>query len=250
MAGIRKDAVGSDIRMSKLLSIIVPAYNEERTIIQVLEAIGNLQLVNGWQKQIIVVDDHSTDSSPELLAEFCKANPTVVHHRQKVNMGKGAAVRKGIEIAGGSYLIFQDADLELDINDINVLLNEVEVNSAKVVYGSRLLTEESKAGFNGLSYAANVFLTGLTNLVCGIKITDMETCYKLIDSKMAKSLNLVEERFGFEPEITAKLAKINGVKFYEVPISYESRNKASGKKIGFTDGVRAIYCILRYGIFK
>lgn len=250
MAGFRKDGVGSADRMNKLLSIIVPAYNEERTIIKVLEALKDLQLIDGWQKEIIVVDDHSTDSSPTLLADYSSANPTTIHHRQEVNMGKGAAVRKGIELASGNYLIFQDADLELDINDINVLLKLVDENEVKVVYGSRLLTDASKAGFNGLSYAANVFLTGLTNLVCGIRITDMETCYKLIESNIAKSIILVEDRFGFEPEITAKLAKINGVKFHEVPISYESRNKASGKKIGFKDGIRAIYCILRYGLFK
>lgn len=233
----------------RLLSIIVPAYNEQRTITQVLETLVALKLNEGWRKEIIVVDDHSTDNTAAQIQEFAKRHPSVTHHHQPVNKGKGAAVREGIAAATGDFLVFQDADLELNPDEINLLLAKVDAEGAHVVYGSRLMTDASKKAFHPKSYAANVFLTKLSNLCFGIRISDMETCYKLIASDLAKSLELKEERFGFEPEITAKLAKA-GATFHEVPISYTSRGKAGGKKIGTLDGVRAIYCILRYGLFR
>ncbi|MCF8276641.1 MAG: glycosyltransferase family 2 protein [Flavobacteriales bacterium] len=235
--------------MVQKLSIIIPAYNEELTMLSVLEKMVSLELINGIEKEILVIDDHSSDGTNSIISVFCSTNSQVVFYRQPVNMGKGAAVRKGIELATGDFLIFQDADLELDPEDINLLLKKAIDEKCQIVYGSRLLTEQSKAAFVRSSYVANVFLSALSNVVNGTRITDMETCYKLIDSSLAKSLELKENRFGFEPEITAKLAH-KKAEFHEVPISYISRSREDGKKIGYKDGLRAIYCILKYGLFN
>lgn len=232
--------------MIQKLSIIIPAFNEEKTIVQVLEIISKLKLVNGIEKEILVINDSSSDNTRSLTETYIQANPScgIVLHNQKVNQGKGAALHHGIQQATGDYLIPQDADLELDPNDINKLLQKAIDEKLKVVYGSRFL--DAKNPTKNASFYANQFLTQLSNICSGWRITDMETCYKLIDTKIAKSLTLKEERFGFEPEITGKLANVKGITYGEVPVEYTFRTYEEGKKIGWQDGVKAIFCILKY----
>lgn len=234
------------------LSILIPVFNESGTIKRLLAKISGLQLVHGFSKEIILIDDCSSDDSVNLIQEFINAHPDLNIRliSQSVNRGKGAAIRKGIEEATGSYLIPQDADLELDPADINVLLNYAITHQEKAVFGSRFASGTAYKDMTMLQRGANSFLTSLSNLLSGQRITDMETCYKLIDASLAKKLKLRENRFGFEPEITAQLSKIKGLKISEVPISYFPRNRAAGKKINWKDGVKAIYCILRYNLGK
>ena len=234
----------------KKLSIIIPVYNEDKTIGKVIEIISDLNLNHSIEKQIIVVNDCSTDSSVaeiEKALDRCSVDHTFINH--EVNTGKGGAIHSGIQSANGDYTIIQDADLELNPAEINDLIEKVISGGADVVYGSRFVN----TGFTGgsrLSNMANSFLTRLSNLVFRIKITDMETCYKLVPTEEFKSLKLVEKRFGFEPEITAKLAKNRSLKWAEVPISYNARTEEQGKKIGWKDGVRAVWCILKYGLSR
>jgi glycosyltransferase involved in cell wall biosynthesis len=234
------------------LSILIPVFNESGTIKRLLAKISGLQLVHGFSKEIILIDDCSSDDSVNLIQEFINTHPDLNIRliSQSVNRGKGAAIRKGIEEATGSYLIPQDADLELDPADINVLLNYAITHQEKAVFGSRFASGTAYKDMTMLQRGANSFLTSLSNLLSGQRITDMETCYKLIDTSLAKKLTLRENRFGFEPEITAQLSKIKGLKISEVPISYFPRNRAAGKKINWKDGVKAIYCILRYNLGK
>ncbi len=233
----------------KTLSIIIPVYNEEATIYDVLEAVVAVQLPDGIEKEIIVVNDKSSDNSQKeverYLEEFQSENITLINHSK--NKGKGGALQTGIKRATGDYTIIQDADLELDPNEFNIIIQPVLDNEADIVFGSRFLNE--KKGGSGLSVVANRVLTGFSNFVFGTTITDMETCYKLVPTSIFQNLNLVEQRFGFEPEITAKLAKIKKLKWKEVAVSYDPRTNEDGKKIGWKDGVRAMYCILKYGWF-
>ena len=234
------------------LSIIIPVYNEAATIGEVIKIIANLSLINHWEKEIIVVNDCSTDASATCIQEAIKdLNPavqiTLLNHEK--NLGKGGAIHTGIKEANSDYTIIQDADLELDPNDINKMLAIISQEKADIVYGSRFLLEKNRGG-TFLSNLANSFLTKLSNFIFGIKITDMETCYKLVPTAYFKSLKLVEQRFGFEPEITAKLARNKTLKWAEVPIKYQARTEEQGKKIGWKDGFRAVYCILKYGLSK
>ncbi len=234
----------------KKLSILIPVYNEDETIFQVLEIIDALQLINNIEKEIVIINDSSNDNSlPEIERFIQDENVSFELVNHNINKGKGAAIQSGIKKATGDYIIIQDADLELDPQEINSLLTAVINQGVDIVYGSRFLNESKKGG-TFLSNLANSFLTRLSNFVFGIKITDMETCYKLVPAKIFKSLNLVEQRFGFEPEITAKLAKHKDLKWAEVPISYNARSDEEGKKIGWKDGVRAVWCILYYGLKK
>lgn len=231
------------------LSIIIPVYNEQATIYDVLVKVNEVELTQGILKEIIVVNDKSSDESGKeverYIADFPGANIQFVNH--EVNKGKGGALHTGIKSATGEYTIIQDADLELDPNEYNIIIEPVLNQTADIVYGSRFLNQKMQG--SGMSKAANAFLTNLSNVVFGTNITDMETCYKLVPTPIFQSLNLVEQRFGFEPEITAKLAKLKDLKWKEVPITYIPRTNEEGKKIGWKDGFRAIYCILKYGWF-
>tara|TARA_B100000809_G_C15100042_1_gene516533 strand:+ start:868 stop:1578 length:711 start_codon:yes stop_codon:yes gene_type:complete len=234
----------------KKLSILIPVYNEDETIFKVLQIIDQLTLIDNIQKEVVIINDSSSDNSKKEIQRYLEEVETsFVLLNHEINQGKGAAIQTGIIKASGDYIIIQDADLELNPIEINDLIKVVQDNKADIVYGSRFLFGIKKGG-TVLSNMANSFLTGLSNFIFGIKITDMETCYKLVPSKVFKSLNLVEKRFGFEPEITAKLAKNKTLRWAEVPISYNARTDEEGKKIGWKDGVRAIWCILRYGLKK
>lgn len=231
------------------LSIIIPVFNEQKTIFELLSIVDKVEL-KGIEREFIVVNDCSTDSSRSEIERFLATNPSSIFNLvdHSVNKGKGGAIHTGIRSASGDYILIQDADLELDPNEYSILIEPVLKNSADIVYGSRFLKQQ-RTDLKGLSKMANQFLTWLSNVVFGTKITDMETCYKLVPTNVFQRLNLVENRFGFEPEITAKLAKDKSLRWQEVPITYDPRTSEEGKKIGWTDGVRAIYCILKYGWF-
>ena len=230
------------------LSIIIPAYNEGKTIRNVLENVANLALVNDIEKEIIVINDCSTDNTLDEIEQFIQDNPSqpILAFYQNVNKGKGAAIHKGIQLATGDYIVIQDADLELDPTDINKLLDGLSSKNADVVYGSRFLTKEHKNTSFVWHILGNGFLTKLSNVFTGFRLTDMMTCYKLIPASILKSIQLKENRFGFEPEVTLKLSKIKNLSIAEVPISYIARSKSEGKKINSGDGMRVIYCILKY----
>jgi glycosyltransferase involved in cell wall biosynthesis len=233
----------------KKLSVIIAVFNEENTIFDVLVKVASVELQDQIEKEIIVVNDKSTDISREEIERYIQTYPDqnvqLINH--DVNMGKGAAIHTGIKYATGDYIIIQDADLELDPNEYKLLIEPVLKKECDIVYGSRFLNQVSSP-FT-ISKWANSFLTWLSNFVFGLKITDMETCYKLVPTNVFQSLILKEQRFGFEPEVTAKLAKIKNLKWKEIPITYIPRTSLAGKKIGWKDGFRAVYCIMRYGWF-
>lgn len=230
------------------LSIVIPVYNEEDTVIPILEKVAALQLIEGIQKELIIVNDASKDATDARIKEFQTNYPNtkLVYKQHDVNQGKGAAIATGVKEATGDYIVIQDADLEYNPQEINELLEPVIHFGAHVVYGSRFTGNKLRSVKSFKHYWANKFLTYLANIMAGLSFTDMETCYKLIDSKVFKGITIQEKRFGLEPEITMKLAKQKHLKFYEVGISYHARGLEEGKKIGFKDGLRAIYCIFKY----
>lgn len=234
------------------LSIVIPAYNEGKTIHLILDKVKAVQLMNGIQKEIIIVNDCSKDDTEEAIVRYQSQNPDVniQYFKHPVNQGKGAALHTGISKATGEVVIIQDADLEYDPNEYNVLLKPIYDGFADVVYGSRFMGGRPHRILFFWHTIGNKFLTFLSNAMTNLNLTDMETCYKVFRREIVQSLSLQEKRFGFEPEVTAKIARLPKIRIYEVGISYYGRTYEEGKKIGWKDGFRAIYCILKYNLFK
>ncbi|MBS1501840.1 MAG: glycosyltransferase family 2 protein [Bacteroidetes bacterium] len=234
------------------LSIIIPAYNEGKTIHLILNKIKTVQLIDNIGKEIIIVNDCSNDNTEQAIANYQAANPEldIQYFKHELNQGKGAALHTGISKATGEYLIIQDADLEYDPNEYNDLLRPVCDGFADVVYGSRFMGSNPHRILFFWHTIGNRWLTFFSNMFSNLNLTDMETCYKLFDTKIIQSIKLREQRFGFEPEVTQKIARVPKIRIYEVGISYYGRTYEDGKKIEWKDGVRAIYCIIKYGLFR
>lgn len=237
----------------KRLSIIIPAYNEEKTIVQILDKISEVKLIRNIEKEVIIVNDCSKDNTEEMINSYINSSKPIniqyiKYFRHEKNQGKGAAIHTGIRQATGEYLLVQDADLEYDPGEYNTLLKPVFMANADVVYGSRFNGGNAHRILFFWHTIGNRFLTFLSNMFGNLNLTDMETCYKLMRTSLIKRIRLDEKRFGFEPEVTAKLAMIPNIKLYEVGISYYGRTYEEGKKIGWKDGVRTIYCILKYSL--
>jgi glycosyltransferase involved in cell wall biosynthesis len=234
------------------LSVIMPAFNEANTIQITLQKVVDVNLIHDFKKEIIIVNDCSNDNTEESVQKFILKNPDteIVYCKHEVNKGKGAAIHTGIEKATGTHIIVQDADLEYDPLEFNILLGPVIFAKADVVYGSRFIGGNAHRILFFWHTIGNRMLTFFSNMFSNLNLTDMETCYKLFDAQIIKSIHLNEKRFGFEPEVTQKIARIKGIKIYEVGVSYYGRTYDEGKKIGWKDGFRALYCILKYGLFK
>ncbi len=223
-------------------------YNEIFTIEEVLERVKNVSLLGDLQKEIIVVDDFSTDGSSVKVQKYIEANPDlmITLHRHDANQGKGAALHTGIRLCKGDLIVVQDADLEYDPNEYNILLKPILEGYADVVYGSRFIGGRPHRVLFFWHTIGNKVLTFFSNMFNNLNISDMETCYKMFRTDIIKNIDLKEKRFGFEPEVTAKLSKIKNIRIYEVGISYYGRTFEDGKKIGWKDGFRALYCIAKY----
>jgi glycosyltransferase involved in cell wall biosynthesis len=234
------------------LSVIIPAYNEEKTIAAILDRVREVQLTGGMEKELIIVDDHSSDGTAAFIQAYSEKHPDggIRFFRHDRNSGKGAALRTGIEHATGDFVVIQDADLEYDPNEYNLLLQPLLDGHADVVYGSRYAGGKAHRILFFWHSFGNKFLTTLSNSLTNLNLSDMETCYKMFRRELIQRIQLKENRFGFEPEVTAKISRIPNVRIYEVGISYYGRTFDEGKKIGWKDGFRAIYCILKYNLFS
>jgi glycosyltransferase involved in cell wall biosynthesis len=236
----------------KKLSIVIPAYNEGATIHFILNKVDKVSLLNGIEKEIIIVNDCSKDNTEEAILNYIQNNKNIniKYYKHEVNKGKGAALHTGISKASGEYLIIQDADLEYDPEEYNLLLKPILDGFADVVYGSRFMGGNAHRILFFWHTIGNKVLTLFSNMSTNLNLSDMETCYKVFKTSIIQNIKLRENRFGFEPEITAKISRIPKIRIYEVGISYYGRTYEEGKKIGWKDGFRALYCILKYGVLK
>jgi glycosyltransferase involved in cell wall biosynthesis len=233
------------------LSIVIPAYNEGKTIHLILDRVAEVQLINNITKEIIIVNDCSKDDTEEAINRYkATGKLDITYYKHEVNQGKGAAIHTGIQKATGDFVIIQDADLEYDPEEYNYLIKPILRGGADVVYGSRFMGGNPHRILFFWHSIGNIFLTRLSNMFTNLNLTDMETCYKMFRRDIIQGIALTEKRFGFEPEVTAKISRLKNIRIFEVGISYYGRTYAEGKKIGWRDGFRAIYCILKYNIFS
>jgi len=235
-----------------ILSILIPVYNEEKNIQKILDRVRMVELIGGVKKQIVIVNDCSKDRTEELILEYINAqkDTRIEYQSHSYNKGKGGAINTALSMATGDLIIIQDADNEYDPEEYNLLLEPILNDFADVVYGSRFIGGKPHRILFFWHTIGNKFLTFLSNMFSNLNITDMETCYKMFRREVIQSFEIKENRFGIEPEITAKIAKIKNIRIYEVGISYYGRTYEEGKKIGWKDGFRAIYCILKYNLFS
>jgi len=232
------------------LSIIIPCYNEEKLIGPVIDKVIQTHLGYEIQKEIIVVDDGSTDMTPSILEAYAKNHPDIIFCRHSENSGKGTSVKTGLDRATGTIILIQDSDLEYDPADHQKLLQPIMDGHADVVYGSRFIGNGPHRVLFYFHTLGNKFLTSLSNWFTQLNLTDMETGYKMFRSEVLRKITLKEKRFGFEPEVTAKISRIKGIRIYETGIAYYGRTYNDGKKINWKDGFRAIYCIIKYNLFS
>jgi glycosyltransferase involved in cell wall biosynthesis len=237
--------------MSQTLSIVIPAYNEGATIHRILNKVKAVSLLRDIKKEVIIVNDCSRDNTEEAILNYKAAHPElpITYYKHEVNKGKGAALHTGIQKATGDFVIIQDADLEYDPNEYNILLQPILDDFADVVYGSRFMGGSPHRILFFWHSIGNGMLTLLSNMLTNLNLTDMETCYKLFRREIIQGISLKEMRFGFEPEVTAKISRVPKIRIYEVGISYYGRTYEEGKKIGWKDGFRAIWCIMKYNLW-
>lgn len=239
---------GQKLVAIKKISILIPVFNEADTIETLIHSVQEVS--TPLKKEVIIIDDGSTDGTSDIIERIAQHHPTILLIKNQKNYGKGFSIRKGIEAATGQIILIQDADLEYSPNDYNRLLRPILEGDADAVYGSRFVSSSEKRVLYFRHYLGNQILTFFSNLFSDFNLSDMETCYKVFNADILKRIRLSEKRFGFEPEITYKISRIKGIRLYEVGISYHGRSYEEGKKIGWKDGYRAFYVIIKYPILK